>query len=421
MPCKKALARIKITSGIKSEVLLNPGLWGPLRARYEQERPHRVLALDGGGIRGVISLGILRKLEQQLARSTGSGDRFRLCDWFDYVAGASTGAIIAAAIARGLSAAEILEFYRSAGPSMFHKQFILRRAESLYAADPLREKLQDVLGHDSDLSPESLRTLLLVVTRNATTDSPWPVSSNPDALYNDPCRSDCNLRIPLSLLVRASAAAPVFFPPEVIPCDPDDPSKKFVFVDGGVTPYNNPAFLLYRMATQPAYRLNWATGERRLLVVSVGTGVAESPGATADDPSSNILSTAKGIPAAMMYAMQVDQDINCRSVGRCVSGPVIDRELGDMISREGAETGSLEERLARPAIPLSVDLGRAFLYARYNVDLSTTGLQALGCGDLEARAVQRMDNATPENIDNLLRIGEAATQQVTLDHFAGFV
>ena len=124
----------------------------------------------------------------------------------------------------------------------------------------------------------------------------------------------------------------------------------------------------------------------------------------------------------MMYAMQVDQDINCRSVGRCVSGPVIDRELGDMISREGAETGSLEERLARPAIPLSVDLGRAFLYARYNVDLSTTGLQALGCGDLEARAVQRMDNATPENIDNLLRIGEAATQQqVTLDHFAGFV
>ena len=72
------------------------------------------------------------------------------------------------------------------------------------------------------------------------------VSSNPDAHYNLPSRKDCNLRIPLWQLVRASSAAPVYFPPETLQWDPADPAKSFIFVDGGVTPYNNPAFLLYR-------------------------------------------------------------------------------------------------------------------------------------------------------------------------------
>ena len=41
-----------------------------------------------------------------------------------------------------------------------------------------------------------------------------------------------------------------------------DHEKTFVFVDGGDTLYNNPAFLMYRMATQTAYKLNWATGKK---------------------------------------------------------------------------------------------------------------------------------------------------------------
>jgi patatin-like phospholipase/acyl hydrolase len=78
---------------------------------------------------------------------------------------------------------------------------------------------------------------------------------------------------PLWKLVRASTAAPIFFPPEGHPDRSDDESKAFVFVDGGVTPYNNPAFLLYRFATDPAYRLNWPErAEKNLLLVSVGTG-----------------------------------------------------------------------------------------------------------------------------------------------------
>src|SRR5919112_596473 len=108
-------------------------------------------------------------------------------------------------------------------------------------------------------------------------------------MFNDTTRTDCNLAIPLWQLVRASTAAPVYFPPEVVSWDPGDPAKSFVFVDGGTTAYNNPAFLLFRMAIEPAYRLGWQTGEQRLLVVSVGTGSAPAVGDNAEDPSTNVV------------------------------------------------------------------------------------------------------------------------------------
>ena len=111
------------------------------------------------------------------------------------------------------------------------------------------------------LKPDDLECLLLAVTRNRTTDSPWPISSNPQAKYNDTSRPDCNLNIPLWQIVRASTAAPVFFPPEVIQWDPKDENKAFVFVDGGLTPFNNPAFLLYRMGDRK--RVPPELGQRR--------------------------------------------------------------------------------------------------------------------------------------------------------------
>jgi uncharacterized protein len=72
---------------------------------------------------------------------------------------------------------------------------------------------------------------VLMVLRNATTDSPWPLSNNPRAKYNQEDRADNNLLLPLWQLVRASTAAPVYFPPELIQVGDHD----FVFVDGGLT------------------------------------------------------------------------------------------------------------------------------------------------------------------------------------------
>ncbi len=124
-----------------------------------------------------------------------------------------------------MSAKELSDFYMEAGPAMFDKAFILYRLRHLYESQPLKEKLQQTFGKDTTLFPEHFKSLLLVVTRNVTTDSPWPVSSNPFARYNLPARADSNLRIPLWQLVRASTAAPIYFAPEVIQWDPKNPSK----------------------------------------------------------------------------------------------------------------------------------------------------------------------------------------------------
>jgi hypothetical protein len=382
-------------------------VWGHLAPRYEGQRPRKLLALDGGGIRGVITLEVLARLEGLLAQATGRGAAFRLCDFFDYVAGTSTGAIIAAGLARGMSTQELLRFYREAGPAMFDKARLLTRLKNLYRSEPLADMLQKTFGADTDLRPEHLRCLLLVVTRNVTTDSAWPISSNPLARYNDLARPDCNLRIPLWKIVRASTAAPIYFPPEVVNWDPHNPEKSFVFVDGGVTPYNNPAFLLYRMATHPAYRLGWKAGERNLLLVSVGTGAAPhlDAGGAAKFHWANLVD----LPGALMYGALIDQDVNCRTAGRCVHGAALDREIDDLVPRDGQ---------GRP-LPPEQDLGRAFLYARYNADLSREGLDRLGLTDVDPTLVQQLDSA--DYVEDLSRVGRAAARDVSLDHFAPFL
>ena len=65
-----------------------------LIARIEQDGPKKFLAIDGGGIRGVLALEILQKIEDLLKSKSGRAD-FRLADYFDYIAGTSTGGIIA--------------------------------------------------------------------------------------------------------------------------------------------------------------------------------------------------------------------------------------------------------------------------------------------------------------------------------------
>ena len=395
--------------------MLDPSRWKSLHARYKDDCPRRLLSLDGGGIRGLITLGILERLETLLKQKTGQS----LPEYFDYIAGTSTGAIIAAGLARGLTVAQLVDFYTSCGEQMFESSWLWERVKFFYTADPLKAKLQNVFGPVTDLSPDNLKCLLLVVTKNVTTDSPWPISSNPDAKYNDPARPDCNLKIPLWQLVRASTAAPVYFPPEILNWDTSNPSKTFVFADGGVTPHNNPAFLLYRMATEPAYRLNWRTGENRLLLVSIGTGAAESGGATAAAPNTNLFSTIKGLPGDLMYGMLIDQDINCRTVGRCTYGSHLDREILDLVPREAVDGMTLEAQYQAPRVPLSADLGRRFLYARYNADLSAQGLTKLGFPDVAPAQIQRMDAV--ENVPQLLKIGRAAGQDIDLAHLGPFV
>jgi len=381
-------------------------LWGPLENRYKTKRPRKLLALDGGGIRGVLTLQVLIRIEEMLREHSGQGDDFRLCNFFDYIGGTSTGAIIAAGLARGMSAQELADFYMKAGPAMFDKSFILFRLRHLYESQPLIKELQKTFGEDTNLFPEHLKCLLLIVTRNVSTDSPWPISSNPDARYNFPDRPDCNLCIPLWQLVRASTAAPIYFAPEVLQWDPNDPSKTFVFEDGGLTPYNNPSFLLARMATTKQYNLDWDADENNLLVMSVGTGSAPKVDAEVYSSGKSAFTNLANFPAALMYGAQVDQDINCRTMGRCVYGAPIDRELGDLIPRDAGGK----------VIPTAVDQGRRFLYARYNAELTSKWLKDHDLGEIDPAQVAQLDSV--EHIHDLVRVGQAVAEDVKIEHFS---
>lgn len=365
--------------------------------RVSSPGPKKLLALDGGGIRGVTTLEVLMRLESTLAEQLGAGDDFVLGDYFDYIGGTSTGAVIATGLAKGLRVEQLLDLYVTRGEEMFDHASLRRRYHYRYGSWRLRELLQGLLGEDTTLGSEQLKTLLLVVVRNATTDSPWPLSSNPNALFNDPSRADNNLAIPLWQLVRASTAAPVYFPPEVVTLG----EQRFVFVDGGLTVYNNPAFQLFLMATLDAYRLCWTATESDLLLVSVGTGTCPKADDRLRPDAMNLLFNAASVPAALMHAALDEQDLLCRVFGRCRHGPAIDLEVGDLMHQEGL----LEQRL--------------FSYVRYNAELSRRGLDMLGLDDVIPEQVQRLDSV--QHIGDLRRVGQAAASDVALEHFAGFL
>jgi hypothetical protein len=367
------------------------------RERAEVEGPKKLLAIDGGGIRGVLALEFLGEIEAQLRSRHPDAESFVLADYFDYIAGTSTGAIIAAGLACRMSVDDLRRLYDDHGKLMFDRAFIARWYKQRYNSEGLEGKLREIFG-DITLGDARVHTLLMMVLRNATTDSPWPLSNNPGAKYNAPDLADNNLSLPLWQLVRASTAAPLYFPAERIRIGDRD----FVFVDGGLTVYNNPSFQLFLMATLPAYGLAWPTGEDRLLLVSVGTGTVPKARERLQPDDMNVLFNATSVPAALMSAALHEQDLLCRVFGRCRHGAVLDHEIGDLIGDEGG--------LAGP---------RRFSYARYNAELTSSGLDALGLADIRAEDVQKLDSV--DHIRDLQRIGRRAAREVRIDHFAGFL
>lgn len=365
--------------------------------------PRKLLALDGGGIRGLITLEVLAELERRLGQQLQAGANFVLADYFDYIAGTSTGAIIATCLSLGMRVEDIRAFYLASGPAMFDKAGLLKRFRNKYNDEQLALKLQEVIRQQTGeqqatLGSKALKTYLLLVLRNATTDSPWPLSNNPAAKYNDITRSNCNLHLPLWQLVRASTAAPTYFPPEVVSVGGHD----FVFVDGAVTMYNNPAFQLFLMATLKPYKLEWPTGQDQLLLVSVGTGAAATANAQLRPDQMNLLYNASSIPSALMYAASTEQDMLCRVFGHCLHGAEIDHEVLDLKGDIGV--GSIPAKL--------------FTYLRYNADLSRAGLDALNLPHIAPDAVQQLDSV--EYIDQLQEVGRAVAKEVDMAHFAAF-
>jgi uncharacterized protein len=359
--------------------------------------PKRLLALDGGGIRGLISVEILAAIEALLQQRLKRGDDFVLADYFDYIAGTSTGGIIATCLAWGMRVSQVREFYQANGNTMFDKASLLKRFHYKYEDEALAKKLREVLSEDgipSTLGTARLKTLLMLVMRNSTTDSPWPICNNPTSKYNDRSRADCNLQIPLWQLVRASSAAPTYFPPEVI----DVGARRFTFVDGAITPYNDPALQLFLMATLPPYKLQWPVGEDRLLLVSIGTGVNPEANDHLAPGEMNLLYNATSLPSALMFGAQYQQDLLCRAFGHCLHGAALDNEVGDLC---GDSTPNRAQK--------------QFTYLRYNAELTKNGLAALQLSRIDPSQVQKLDST--DYMTELKQVGTAVGRQVAAAHF----
>jgi hypothetical protein len=265
---------------------------------------------------------------------------------------------------------------------------------SRYQAKPLSEFLQRIFSEDGDgqvpalLDSARLRKLLLVVVRNQTTGSAWPITNNSKARFNDPAMPDSNLKIPLWKVVRASTAAPVYFDPEVIQLG----GRSSIFVDGGITPYNNPALIAVLTAVLPCYRLNWTPGPENIRLISLGTMRFPStlPKKIRKPWLAQNLSL---IPLALIQGIAWEQDYLCRCMGECLYGDQLDSEIGDLVGVQ----------LPEP---------RWFSYVRYNESYNTETVAQL------LQTAPRLSKIDAVQAIPLLRqIGQAyAKEHVKMEH-----
>jgi len=296
----------------------------------------RILSCDGGGIGALFTLQVLKRIEL-IFRDERHDANLVLRDEFDFFAGTSTGAIIATGLAWGMNVKQIEDLYVERAREMFTPVFWLKRHRAWYGMEAVANLFRAYFHEDDEArTPALLGTqklavgdalkYLLIVVRNASTGSAWPISNNPCAMFNSPDDPECNLRLPLWQLLRASTAAPTYFPPERIELG----GRPYLFVDGGITPFNNPALIAMLMATLPPYRIGWELGVDKLLLVSIGTGVERIRYKTTRVTDLHFGHHIKHVSAALIAGAVQEQDLMCRVLGECRFGDEIDREIGDL-------------------------------------------------------------------------------------------
>jgi len=251
-----------------------------LRDRFRSPGPKRILSLDGGGSRGLLTLGVLAQLERQLGERSGDPNSFRLAHYFDLIGGTSTGAIIATTLALEWRVRDVVDLYFKLLPAIFSKPQVpgpLRVLIPAFKNKALTDALNEYLG-DRLLNSPDLKTGLAIHAKRIDSGSAWILVNNPDWCYFD-SKADStgvpNAEFYLRDLVQASAAAPTYFADVRIPLMRNKRgavSGYAHFFDGGVSPNNNPAQQLLMTVTEPAFGFNWPIGENNLLIWSVGTG-----------------------------------------------------------------------------------------------------------------------------------------------------
>jgi patatin-like phospholipase/acyl hydrolase len=224
-------------------------------------RPLRVLALDGGGIRGVIPATVLAELERRCGKRIG--------EMFDLIAGTSTGGILALALTMPdpanpdkprYQADELVNLYVEKGHVIFNRPLwyrlvtVLGLFGSKYAVGGLDTTLRSYFG---DTRLKDAVTEVLITSYDLESRDSW-------FLARHKARSDPASDFPMRDVARATSAAPTYFRPARLTRTPPT-----AMVDGGVFA-NNPAVCAY----VETIKLH---GPQDILLVSLGTGQVKTP------------------------------------------------------------------------------------------------------------------------------------------------
>ena len=356
-----------------------------------------IFSFDGGGVRGVLTVAFLEEIERVLKDINDT----TIVKHVDLAGGTSTGAIIAASLALGYTASEIREFYFELVPKLFQRSHSrLPGIQSRFKGQILKDRLNELCG-DRTLDTPDLLTGFALCMKRMDTGSPWILSNNPNNPFwhDPPDRSYLgNRHYKLADIIRASTAAPHFFEPERIQILEGEPPG--LFVDGAVSPNNNPALALLQLATIPSVGFGWNTGAAELRIVSVGTGsFRETMNA----------SSARRLPAAGLAVKALTGMINdngtlvltlMQLLGQTPTRWKINSEIGDL-------SGVLW-----PQEPL-------FQFLRYDVQLEKDWLkQELDIDIAESRLTSLRKIDQPKTLSELYEIGKlAAKSQVKKEHF----
>lgn len=225
-------------------------------------RVKRILTIDGGGIRGLVSAVWLDALQQRLA-AAGKG---ALHEHFDLVAGSSTGALIAAGLGIGMPAGQIVELYETFGDDVFPgaaerlwsrvtRSFSQGLSAPRYSPKGIERVLKRVFG-ERTLSSATPRTMAIAYDT---------VTRHP--LFFKSFKAE-HADIPLWEVCRAATAAPSYFPAHLATVE----RRRRALIDGGVVA-NNPT----ACALAEAVRINGDASLDGIVVLSVGTGQTTRP------------------------------------------------------------------------------------------------------------------------------------------------
>ncbi|MCR9271121.1 MAG: patatin-like phospholipase family protein [Hyphomonadaceae bacterium] len=393
-----------------------------MRRTFEQHLdptvgPKRILSLSGGGVRGLVTLGTLAHLEAMI-RSEFDDESIVLSDFYDLIAGTSTGSIISVSLAMGWEVSRIKALYDELCPILFRPNrrlgFFKPRFEAQKLQDVLEQHLVDEQGEDLELGSPALKTGLLICAKRMDTDSAWLLTNHPNARFFQAGLDQSflpNKHYKLKDLVRASTAAPTYLSPMRITISDGRagfPKDDGVFVDGAIGGQNNPSLAALKIATLPSYKFNWKRGADQLSILSIGTGYfRQRIGA---DAFLKRRTVEQGIAA--LSSMISESERNTLMMLQSLSNPRRPRIINGEI--EGLEGELLTEKPILGFQHIDVELNSSDIRERLKLH-SLKGAQM----DKIRDGLRDMANGRKKNLAYCYQLGASlGTDLVTADLFA---